>query len=716
MKLRWKFFFILLVFSLIPLLCITVISQRGTRRLGRTISADLSQNLTNLTSEALLQAAENSAKAVLQTMYTVESSLTVLAYETERVLMEDPPAAPKIYFAADFDNQDSSPPDLAPYRRYLKKSDQGKAVPTYASLDHPVFLLSRGVSEENVRGDINRLTLVVPALKRLAGKLGKTVLWAYVSTESGIHLSYPGHGGYPKNYDPRKRPWYKAAANDVRWTFPIVDAATASVIFTASKQIQSSDGSPVGVVALDIRIIELLQEKELAYDWTSQMSSFLVETTEKPDSNLPGLLILAQKDYQNKQVSWAGIIEKEWLISRDGSQLNKIIVDLNDVDSGYVELPYKGVASIWAYASITENVHFVVVVPKSVVMDLPDKASRTVLEYFREQLVYTTLAAVIVIILLTAAALHGSRTITRSLLQIVSAAKRLSRGDFSVRLDLRTGDERDQVIQAFNELGPKLEDQVHIQNALQLAREVQQSLLPLEDPQISGLDIAGISIYCDETGGDYYDYYPEKNELGAKKISMVVGDLSGHGLASALLMATARALLRQRTAMPGSIADIVTDVNRELASDIAESGNFMTLLYLMIDIQNRKMQWVRAGHDPAIFYDPATDTIDELQGRGIALGVDEFWVYQENEKRDLAEGQIIFIGTDGIWETRNAQKQMFGKEPIFDIIRRKSEASAAEIMKAVISALNQFRGDAASEDDVTMMVIKIERTSFSKNS
>ena len=110
MKLRWKFFFILLVFSLIPLLSVTVISQRGTRRLGRTISADLSQNLTNLTSEALLQAAENSSKTVLQTMYTVESSLMVLAYETERALMEDPPAAPKIYFATDFDNPDLAPP------------------------------------------------------------------------------------------------------------------------------------------------------------------------------------------------------------------------------------------------------------------------------------------------------------------------------------------------------------------------------------------------------------------------------------------------------------------------------------------------------------------------------------------------------------------------------------------------------------------------------
>ena len=707
MKLRWKFFVILFVFSLIPLLIVTVISQRGTRRLGREISADLRQNLTSLTSEALLQAVENSSKTLLQTMNALESSLMVLAHEAERALMKDPPAAPKIYTAPEFDNPTSAPPDLAPYRRYLKKSEEGRFLPILVSLDHPVLLLAPDVSEKSVKSDITRLTRIVPALKRLSGKLGKMVFWTYVSMESGIHISYPGHGGYPKNYDPRKRPWYEAAADDVQWTFPIVDATTGLVIFTVSKRIQRSDGSFAGVVAMDIQITELLQEKELAYDWSSQMRSFLVATSDKPESNVPGLLILAQKDYQDKQISWSGTIEKEWLVSENSNKLDKIVQDLNDMESGYVEQPYKGVDSIWAYAGITGKVHFVVIVPKSVVMDLPDKTSRTILEHTRKQLIYVALAALTVIVLLTCAALYGSRTITRSLLQIASAAKRLAGGDFSVHLDMHIGDERDQVIQAFNELGPKLEDQVRIHNSLLLAREVQRSLLPHEDPRISGLDIAGTSIYCDETGGDYYDYYLETSERGPGKVSMVVGDLSGHGMASALLMASARALLRQRTALPGSIADIVSDVNRELAVDVAESGNFMTLFYLTINLQGHKMQWVRAGHDPAIFYDPATDTFDELQGNGVALGIEGSWRYAENEKTGLAEGQIIFIGTDGIWETKNAQDQMFGKDPIFDIIRQHSKARAEDIMKTVISALNRFRGDLSPEDDVTLMVIKI---------
>ena len=637
----------------------------------------------------------------------------VLAYEVEQALREDPPAALKIYYAPEFDNPTLAPLDITPYRRNLKKSKGSRFPPIFVSFNHPVFLLAPGVSKLSVKSDIARLTRVVPTLKNLSGKLGKMVFWTYVSMESGIHISYPGHGGYPENYDPRKRSWYKDAASDVQWTFPIVDATTGLVIFTASKRIQHSDRSNAGVVAMDIQITEILQEKELTYDWSSQMRSFLVATSDNPESNTPGLLILAQEDYQDNQIAWSGIIEKEWLLSENSNKLGKIVLDLNDMESGYVELPYKGVDSIWAYAGITEKVHFVVIVPKSVVMDLPDKTSRTILEYTREQLIYTAFAALIVVVLLTTAALYGSRAITRSLLQIASVAKRLSGGDFSVRLDVHTGDERDQVIQAFNELGPKLEDQVRIHNSLLLAREVQRSLLPLENPIISGLDIAGTSIYCDEIGGDYYDYYLKTNERGTEIVSMVVGDISGHGLASALLMASARALLRQRSSLSGSIANIVTDVNRELAMDVAESGNFMTLFYLTIDIQGQKIQWVRAGHDPAIFYDPNTDTFDELQGNGVALGVVESWMYDENEKTGLAEGQIIFIGTDGIWETKNAQEQMFGKDPIFEIIRQNSNASANEIMQAVISALNRFRGGLTPEDDVTLMVIKIEETSSS---
>jgi hypothetical protein len=177
-----------------------------------------------------------------------------------------------------------------------------------------------------------------------------------------------------------------------------------------------------------------------------------------------------------------------------------------------------------------------------------------------------------------------------------------------------------------------------VKQSLDLAREVQQNLLPHHNPQVEGVDIAGRSIYCDETGGDYYDFI--SGDTGEdKQMTIAVGDVSGHGISSALLMATVRSALRQRMSQPGSAGDIISDVNRQLVQDVEDSGQFMTMFYLNINATQKQIQWVRAGHDPAIIYDPETDTFDELGGAGIALGVEDARTYAEYSKAGLKKGK-----------------------------------------------------------------------------
>jgi serine phosphatase RsbU (regulator of sigma subunit) len=243
-------------------------------------------------------------------------------------------------------------------------------------------------------------------------------------------------------------------------------------------------------------------------------------------------------------------------------------------------------------------------------------------------------------------------------------------------------------------------------SALEVAEEVQQNLLPKEIPSISGLDIAAKSIYCNKTGGDFYDFL-NVSPTADGKFNVVVGDVSGHGIAAALLMTTARALIRSRSAQPGTLSQIVSDVNRDLTLDIHDTGRFTTLIYLRIDPQNHRLKWVRAGHDAALLYDPASDRFEELYGSGLALGWDENYQYEDNEHTDLTAGQIIFLGTDGIWETFDTAGNPFGKEPLKDIIRQKAEASADEMINEILAALRRFRQGLEPEDDVTLVVIKI---------
>jgi sigma-B regulation protein RsbU (phosphoserine phosphatase) len=249
-------------------------------------------------------------------------------------------------------------------------------------------------------------------------------------------------------------------------------------------------------------------------------------------------------------------------------------------------------------------------------------------------------------------------------------------------------------------------DMTEHKKALMLAGEVQKSMLPTEMPDVRGLDIAGRNVSCDEIGGDYYDFIWRPDS--AKKIfSIVVGDISGHGVDSALLMTTARAFLRMRASQPGSISEIVTAMNDHLAQDTIDTGKFMTLFCLTIDPEDQYLEWVRAGHDPALVYSPQQDTFEELKGSGIALGVTDGFQYMENRKTGLQNGQVIAIGTDGIWEAFNTEGEMFGKARYQKIIRENCQKSAAEILDAVYRELNEFTFGKKSEDDITLVIVKL---------
>jgi len=244
-----------------------------------------------------------------------------------------------------------------------------------------------------------------------------------------------------------------------------------------------------------------------------------------------------------------------------------------------------------------------------------------------------------------------------------------------------------------------------LRHSLELAREVQQKLLPRDNPTIAGLDFAGRSIYCDETGGDYYDFIPF-NQAGEDKLGVVVGDVSGHGISSALIMATVRASLRQRLSSPGSISQIIGDVNRQLAGDVADSGQFVTLFFLSIDRTRRVLNWVRAGHEPAIFYDQTSGQFEDLAGDGMALGVDQHTQYEQNEKGKFSPGSIIVLGTDGIWESRNSRGEMLGKSAINEIIRANASHGATEILETIIGKIREFQENMKFEDDLTLVVVK----------
>ncbi len=245
--------------------------------------------------------------------------------------------------------------------------------------------------------------------------------------------------------------------------------------------------------------------------------------------------------------------------------------------------------------------------------------------------------------------------------------------------------------------------------ALRLAAEVQAQLLPRKPPEIAGLDIAGRSVPCDEVGGDYFDYLMDPEKKGGD-LSIVIGDITGHGVEAALLMSSARAALRMRAFKGGPITELVSNVNRQFIEDVGTSGRFMTLSYLKFSEDKSAVEWVRAGHEPTLLYDPDEGTFSELKGFGLALGVIADFEYERQLYEGLKEHQLIILTTDGVFERANKQGELFGKESLKDVIRKFADQPAEEIVSALFEAIEDFADGNPSEDDVTVVIIKLNST------
>lgn len=279
----------------------------------------------------------------------------------------------------------------------------------------------------------------------------------------------------------------------------------------------------------------------------------------------------------------------------------------------------------------------------------------------------------------------------------------VSRGDLSRMVPVATRDEFGVIAGHTNTMIAGLRHRTELLQALKLADDVQQNLLPRRGTDFKGADIAGASLYCTETGGDYYDFF----QLPEGRLGIVVADVSGHGISSALHMTTARAHLISGVQSYANGPRLIGAVNRFLTHDIQATGWFITLFWLEIDPVGQQLTWIRAGHDPALLYDPSRDRFERLEGDGMALGIEHDYRFQASTKQGWAKDSIILMGTDGLHEARDPAGRMYGAEALCETIRRHREGAAAAIKDAILQSIDAHRQDRPREDDTTLVVVKL---------
>ena len=706
MRLSWKYLLTLLAASLVPLFVVNGISLKTSKKLMSVIQRHANEELVEYAKSKMVNTTRNYAMFIGQSKRSVELALIILAKDAEMALAKPNDKPVKIYTVDDFNNPAEAPEDLAPSGIHAAISAHGPSSPMPVSLGSPVFLTDIATERISALDYESRLSRLTPTVQRLYQKMDGNLYWTFICLDNGVSAFYPGHGGFAKGYDPRYREACTQAPDngEIYWTVPTRDAATGRMILTASRKIFNQDGQPVGVVGFDLLISNALLKKNISIQWSDQIDTFLVGL----DKHGPctGLWVMSAHGTILVDTTRDGLprtMPAE--TTGDRADFEELITRFHKEKRGIFETPYKGVESFWTYADIFESLSFVMVVPKSVAMTLPKKVDDLFQKFNQAQKFYLRIVVAVVVLLMTLVSIKAAKAVNKMTLLLINALKRLEKGDYSVRLDVRMGDERDMMVKAFNNIVPRLEEHMRMSRALGLAQEVQQSLLPKRDPDFPGFDVAGQSMYCEQTGGDYYDFFDLRRN-GENRYVVVVGDVSGHGVSSALLMATARAMIMLRASMPGQAASVINDVNRHLSSDAADTYNFMTFFYLELYQEKKEACWVRAGHDPAIVYDSKNDSFDELKGGGPALGLDEDITYQQHRCR-LFPGEIIMVGTDGIWEMHNNENEMFGKQRLQECIRANRDAPARQIVEAVFAELSKFRGERQPEDDVTMVVIKV---------
>lgn len=280
----------------------------------------------------------------------------------------------------------------------------------------------------------------------------------------------------------------------------------------------------------------------------------------------------------------------------------------------------------------------------------------------------------------------------------------VSRGQLDTKVPVVTNDEFAVIAGYTNTMIDRLVERERMVHGLELARQIQANLLPSTSPFLPGVQIFGASVFCEETGGDFYDFMV-RDGLHGPELVILIGDVTGHGVGAALLMASVRAYMKALLLQRLDLSEVMNRTNSLIHADVDDSGNFVTAFVLSFCPLTRRAAWVGAGHDPAWFVPSAAGQVRTFAGRDIPLGVDPKWAYTKYS--EPLEGGLLVMGTDGIWESRGRDDEMFGKDRLLQVVRGGLQEPPQDIAASIFEAVEKFTSGGRVEDDRTVVIARL---------
>lgn len=237
---------------------------------------------------------------------------------------------------------------------------------------------------------------------------------------------------------------------------------------------------------------------------------------------------------------------------------------------------------------------------------------------------------------------------------------------------------------------------------MEIAKQIQISLLPSSAPEISGIDLAGRCISAAHVGGDYFDFFRRNDHT----VDMLIADVSGHSVGAALIMAEVRTLLRAQVNSAHSASAILNILNSQLHDDLTRAELFITMFYAKYSSASGKLSYSNAGHNHPIIHRSRQNSCIELDTEGLIIGVKTSVVFEERSI-ELISGDVLLFYTDGLTEACDSEGEMFGMSRVCSHLGTVSDLSAKEIIDSLYGAVTAFSGTQSLQDDISMVVLKI---------
>ncbi len=300
-----------------------------------------------------------------------------------------------------------------------------------------------------------------------------------------------------------------------------------------------------------------------------------------------------------------------------------------------------------------------------------------------------------------------SRGMTRNLASLTEGALSLARGDLSTRVLVRSKDEFGRLAATFNqmaeELGAQQErrvEQERLHKELELCRRIQEELLPRTSVRFAFGEAEGVSIPARQVGGDFFNYFPVRAEQAA----ILVGDVSGKGVAAALLMANLQATLSARLPLEADLVRLAERLDHEIGRGTAPTL-YLTLFVGVIDGLTGIVRYVNAGHNPPVVV-RANGVAESLPPTGRPLGLYPGGGYEEAETQ-LRSGDALFLYTDGLTEAEDLRGEAFGSEKLEALLVGARGFSPTGLLASVEQSLHHHRGGQEAADDATMVLFRL---------